>query len=115
MSKINLPPLPCEVGLVRALFRGQPDYFTAQDSYYTQDQMRAYAEQAVRQALAAQEAVAWISMVDGHPVDRPSRDRWLIERSAASWTGGHVSALAIIPDPAKEPPYPPTSDSGHPT
>lgn len=54
MDKINLPPLPPEVDTVRALFRGQPDHFEAQDYYYTQDQMRAYAEQAVRQALAAQ-------------------------------------------------------------
>lgn len=53
MSKINLSELPPAVDTVRALFRGQPDYFTAQDSYYTQDQMRAYAEEAVRQALAA--------------------------------------------------------------
>lgn len=59
-SPVKLPPLPCEVGLVRALFRGQPDYFEAQDSYYTQDQMRAYAEQAVREALAGQEPVAWM-------------------------------------------------------
>lgn len=54
MSKPNLPPLPPEVDTVRALFRGQPDHFEAQDYYYTQDQMRAYAEEAVRQALAAQ-------------------------------------------------------------
>lgn len=56
MSKPNLPPLPAEVDTVRALFRGQPDHFEAQDYYYTQDQMRAYAEEAVRQALAAQVA-----------------------------------------------------------
>ena len=54
MSKINLPELPPEVDTVRALFRGQPDHFEAQDYYYTQEQMRAYAEQAVREALAAQ-------------------------------------------------------------
>ena len=59
-SPVKLPPLPSAVDTVRALFRGQPDYFTAQDSYYTQDQMRAYAEQAVREALAAQEPVAWV-------------------------------------------------------
>lgn len=56
-SPVKLPPLPSAVDTVRALFRGQPDYFTAQDSYYTQDQMRAYAEQAVREALAAQAPV----------------------------------------------------------
>lgn len=50
-SLVKLPPLPSAVDTVRALFRGQPDYFEAQDSYYTQDQMRAYAEQAVREAL----------------------------------------------------------------
>lgn len=60
MSTIKLPPLPPEVDTVRALFRGQPDHFEAQDYYYTQDQMRAYAEEAVRQALAAQvRAHAW--------------------------------------------------------
>lgn len=53
MSKINLPELPPEVDPVRALFRGQPDHFEAQDYYYTQEQMRAYAEQAVREALEA--------------------------------------------------------------
>lgn len=60
--------------------------------------MRAYAEQAVRDALAAQVPVAWIAMVGGDPVDRPSRDRGLVERSAASWADGRVSALAIIPE-----------------
>lgn len=60
MSKINLPELPPEVDTVRALFRGQPDHFEAQDYYYTQEQMTAYAEQAVREALAAQMPVAWV-------------------------------------------------------
>lgn len=62
MSKINLPELPPEVDTVRALFRGQPDHFEAQDYYYTQEQMRAYAEQAVRQDRAAQVAKINASM-----------------------------------------------------
>ncbi len=67
MSKPNLPPLPPEVDTVRALFRGQPDHFEALDYYYTQDQMRAYAEEAVRQALAELTPVAWL--VKRHGVD----------------------------------------------
>lgn len=59
---------------------------------------QAAVEQAVRDALAAQVPVAWIAMVGGDPVDRPSRDRGLVERSAASWADGRVSALAIIPE-----------------
>jgi hypothetical protein len=53
MSAIKLPELPPEVDTVRALFRGQPDHFEAQDYYYTQEQMRAYAEQAAQDARSA--------------------------------------------------------------
>lgn len=53
MSAIKLPELPPEVDTVRALFRGQPDHFEAQDYYYTQEQMRAYAEQAAQDARRA--------------------------------------------------------------
>lgn len=74
MSKINLPELPPEVDTVRALFRGQPDHFEAQDYYYTQDQMRAYAEQAVRPYIAALERIAseeFISLGEGNVDVRP--------------------------------------------
>ncbi|WP_313695063.1 hypothetical protein [Achromobacter mucicolens] len=76
MSTIKLPPLPPEVDTVRALFRGKPDHFEAQDYYYTQDQMRAYAEEAVRQALAAQVPVAWLVKrhgVDEYEISEPHR------------------------------------------
>lgn len=93
MSKINLPELPPAVDTVRALFRGQPDHFEAQDYYYTQDQMRAYAEQAVREALAAQDPVAWMI-----------KDRVGVVDPQFCWgspTGIYKSryaALAIIPE-----------------
>ncbi|MGX9694437.1 hypothetical protein ACTJNK_29140 [Achromobacter anxifer] len=93
MSKINLPELPPEVDTVRALFRGQPDHFEAQDYYYTQEQMRAYAEQAVREALAAQEPVAWMTE-DG----RVSTD---VTKRTAMPTASQVVfsiPLALIPE-----------------
>lgn len=51
MSKINLPPLPeFDIGMV-----GQVKFA------YSLDAMEAYAEQAVREALAAQKPVAWMT------------------------------------------------------
>lgn len=93
MSKINLPELPPEVDTVRALFRGQPDHFEAQDYYYTQEQMRDYAEQAVRQALAEQEPVAWKYQTNGTHV-------WLIgvEPPDDAYDAFTLQRLAIIPE-----------------
>ncbi|MBC9904792.1 hypothetical protein [Achromobacter xylosoxidans] len=67
MSKINLPPLPeFDVGIL-----GQVKFA------YSLDAMEAYAEQAVREALAAQVAkinvaMAFMSMdgVNGGPVQK---------------------------------------------
>ncbi|MFY2843603.1 hypothetical protein ACOTJF_18095 [Achromobacter ruhlandii] len=99
---IKLPPLPelpdQDLVGVRHNIDGDECPIFEWDEERLKAWATAYAEQAVRGALAAQEPVAWIAMANGIPVDRPSRDRWLIERSAGSWTGGHVSALAIIPE-----------------
>lgn len=54
MSKPNLPPLPPEAESVYVSVDGLSTYREARDCYYTMDQMYAYAEEAVRQALAAQ-------------------------------------------------------------
>jgi hypothetical protein len=54
MSTIKLPPLPTELESVYVAVDGLSTYREARDCYYTMDQMRAYAEEAVRQALAAQ-------------------------------------------------------------
>lgn len=92
-SPVKLPPLPSAVDTVRALFRGQPDYFQAQDSYYTQDQMRAYAEQAVREALAAQEPVAWVMQVGMRQEFLPNSKVLL-----ATGMGYQPKPLALIPE-----------------
>ncbi|WYX08192.1 hypothetical protein WJ973_23800 [Achromobacter xylosoxidans] len=94
-SPIKLPPLP-EPRIVS--YQADSTLLYTELRTYDDADMRAYAEQAVREALAAQVPVAWIAMVGGDPVDRPSRDRGLVERSAASWADGRVSALAIIPE-----------------
>lgn len=53
MSKINLPELPYPE---QSGPPGWPEWRS-----YNRDQMRAYAERAVREALAAQEPVAWMT------------------------------------------------------
>ena len=53
----ELPPLPAEVDAVRVMMRGEPDMVEALDYYYTADQMRAYAEEAVKQERGACAAV----------------------------------------------------------
>lgn len=58
MSKPNLPPLPTELESVYVSVDGLSTYREARDCYYTMDHMYAYAEEAVRQALAAQLPVA---------------------------------------------------------
>lgn len=60
MSNPNLPPLPTEVESVYVSVDGLSTFREARDCYYTMDQMHSYAEQAVRQALAAQEPVRWL-------------------------------------------------------
>jgi hypothetical protein len=49
----SLPPLPPEVDAVWCMVRGEKDLVEAQDYYYTADQMRAYAAQAVAAALSS--------------------------------------------------------------
>lgn len=113
MSKPNLPPLPPEVATVRALFRGQPDHFEALDYYYTQDQMRAYAEEAVRQALAAQETAAWLREVT------PGGGVWRHYVSLEEPISGFPAIerkhrLAIIPDDSPgHKPAPVDTSPGH--
>jgi len=90
-SPVKLPPLPSAVDTVRALFRGLPDHFTAQDSYYTQDQMRAYAEQAVREALATQTSVI---------ADAPQPVAWRYwNEKSKSW---NVTTSAVVADAMRE-------------
>jgi len=48
---VKLPPLPLEVESVYVDVDGLSTYREARDCYYTMDQMHAYAEQAVREAL----------------------------------------------------------------
>lgn len=108
-SPVKLPPLPPIPWAVLGGIANDCVSAEAIHNYAT-----AYAEQAVRQALAAQEPVAWIPMVNGKPVDRPSRDLWLMERSALSWEGGKVFGLALISgDDSGHKPAPMDTSSGH--
>lgn len=89
MSAIKLPELPTvRIGdkeLSQVWFRAH--------------EVRAYAKQAVREALAAQVPVAWMVCRNGVGIDRPSRDRTLVESYfKASSPNSHVVALALIPE-----------------
>lgn len=85
-SPIKLPPLPAPLREI-AYMGGRP-----QDVYGIEE-MRAYAEQAVRDDLAAQEPVAWVMQVGTH--------REFITNSKvllATLMGYHPKPLAIIPE-----------------
>ena len=99
-SPVKLPPLPLEVESVYVDVDGLSTYREARDCYYTMDQMHAYAEQAIRQALAAQEPVAWLYH-DGKPGVVPNpRDMCtsvLVTMSRQPWCRNETP-LAIIPE-----------------
>lgn len=61
MSKPNLPPLPTADSPAMEEYADGWKTWPAQPDYYTVAQMTAYAEEAVRQALAAQVPVAWLN------------------------------------------------------
>ncbi|MDX3986134.1 MAG: hypothetical protein QHC88_12860 [Achromobacter sp.] len=69
MSTIKLPPLPTELESVYVAVDGLSTYREARDCYYTMDQMRTYAEEAVRQALA--EAAAKLEVLAQEAFERP--------------------------------------------
>lgn len=50
-SPIKLPELPSSADPVEVIVEGRPAYREAWRRYYTEHQLRAYAEQAVRDAL----------------------------------------------------------------
>lgn len=92
MSKINLPELPFSPYLIRDPI---PPGATPRPMWtaYSAEQMTAYAEQAVREALAAQKPVAWMTE-DG----RVSTD--VTKRTAMPNASQGVFSipLAIIPE-----------------
>ncbi len=79
MSKINLPPMPNE--LWATLDADQ------------EDQVYAYAEQAVRQAMAAQEPVAWKYLVNGTHVEVSE-----VEPPDDAYDAFTLQRLALIPE-----------------
>lgn len=84
MSKPNLPPLPqMDVGV-----SGQVKFA------YSQEALTAYAEEAVRQALAAQVPVAWMTEDGRVATDETKRTAM----ASSSRPVFHIP-LAIIPEP----------------
>lgn len=83
MSKPNLPPL---VGR-------SPDEFAFSSELVTVDEAKSYAEEAVRQALAAQEPVAWVMQV-GMRQEFIPKSKVLLATSM----GYQPKPLAIIPE-----------------
>lgn len=76
MSKPNLPPLPTADSPAMEEYADGWKTWPAQPDYYTVAQMTAYAEEAVRQALAAQVPVAWLVKrhgVDEYEISEPHR------------------------------------------
>lgn len=85
MSKINLPELPYPE---QSGPPGWPGWRS-----YNRDQMRAYAAQAVRQALAAQEPVAWKYLVNGTHVEVSE-----VEPPDDAYDAFTLQRLALIPE-----------------
>ncbi len=113
MSKINLPELPNSPGSI--YFEGEGLEPGELVDMYSGIQMRAYAEQAVRQALAAQNPVAWRYWNE-------KSKSWNVTTSAVVADamrefGRIVESLCAPPQASadKDPPCSLTSDSGHPT
>lgn len=97
MSTINLPPLPTEVESVHVSVDGLSTYREARDCYYTMDQMYAYAEQAVREALASQVPVAWMTE-DGRVSTDATKQTAMPKPSRLAF----CIPLAIIPESSHE-------------
>lgn len=97
-SPVKLPPLPpLDVGVY-----GQGKFA------YSKESMRAYAEQAVREALAEQEMVGkWEQVPFGNYVGI----QWKKDYVATAGDELYLKRYSQI----QELPCPPTSDSGHPT
>jgi hypothetical protein len=98
MSTIKLPPLP-EPRIVS--YQADSTLLYTELRTYDECDMTAYAEEAVRQALAAQVPVAWLYH-DGKPGVVPDpRDMCtsvLVTMSRQPWCRNETP-LAIIPEP----------------
>lgn len=91
MSKPNLPPLP--VSPESVYFEGEGNEPGELVPMYSGIQLRAYAEEAVRQALAAQVPVAWRYCTNGVHLNFSE-----IEPPNDAYDESTFTRLAIIPE-----------------
>ena len=64
MTPVQLPEVPASLDTVCGMVRGERDWVEPCDDYYTADQLREYAIQAVRQAANAIFAEGWYLVCD---------------------------------------------------
>lgn len=105
-SPVKLPPLPLEVESVYVDVDGLSTYREARDCYYTMDQMRAYAEQAVREAL--ENVVQTIERMSQEEFERPGL-KW---PTHMAYHQAVQSIRVVIPGSGHKP-VPMDTSSGH--
>ncbi|MFM9932885.1 hypothetical protein [Achromobacter xylosoxidans] len=96
-SPIKLPPLPAPESPAMEEYADGWTTWPAQPDYYTEKQLLAYAEQAIRDALAAQTPNVW-----GYVVNGAHRQLSDIEPPSDAYDIGSLQRFALIPESRHE-------------
>ncbi|WP_157726248.1 hypothetical protein [Xanthomonas citri] len=103
---IELPEFPEEVYSIKAMIRGEPDTAEPLDYYYTQDHMRAFAAEAVANAMLKWQAEmgepqAWIRHCSDGGFEGPIAHHQCeqVRRDSGVWTPLYPMPLSIRSEP----------------
>lgn len=103
---VQLPELPEEVNSVKAMVRGEIDSVEPLDYYYTQEQMRTFAAEAVANVILKWQAEmgepqAWIRHCGNGMFEGPlsSRHSQYCKLKLSEWTPLYPMPLSIRSEP----------------
>ncbi|MBB3802029.1 hypothetical protein FHR47_002277 [Xanthomonas arboricola] len=103
---VELPEFPEEVNSVKAMIRGEIDTAEPLDYYYTQEQMRAFAAEAVANAISnwqneMGEPQAWIRHCSDGCIEGPIAHHQCeqVRRDSGVWMPLYPMPLSIRSEP----------------